>query len=137
LSIETSRDWGRIGLACGLLDFTIQASWIEHLILLAMGLDWHWDLQGAGVDAPGYREVLRSLLEPAGFRPVRTSEPNITMHTSNLLLVRVGTLVSVERQAVLNEAFFIAPWQRTNVHRAADRGEAERQRARAQYFAKD
>ena len=112
LSIETSRDWRRLGIARGLLEFCMQAPWVEHMILLAMGLDWHWDLQGTGLDAGGYADVLRKLLLPAGFREVRTSEPNVAMHASNLLLVRVGDHVSAARQAALDEALFIAPWQR-------------------------
>jgi hypothetical protein len=34
------------------------------------------------------------------------------MHASNLLLMRVGTRVTAARQAVLDEALFIAPYQR-------------------------
>jgi len=112
LSVETSRDWRRLGIARGLVDFGVQAPWVEHLILLAMGLDWHWDLAGTGLDADGYRDLLRRLLLPAGFREVRTSEPNIAMHASNLLLVRVGTRVTAARRAALDEALFIAPYQR-------------------------
>jgi hypothetical protein len=116
LSIETSRDWRRLGIARGLVDFCIQAPWIEHMILLAMGLDWHWDLHGTGLDAGAYGDVLRKILLPAGFREVHTCEPNVAMHASNLLLVRVGARVPVERQAALNEALFIAPWQRREIH---------------------
>jgi hypothetical protein len=116
LSIETSREWRRLGIARGLVEFCIQAPWIEHLILLGMGLDWHWDLQGTGLDAAEYADVLRELLLPAGFREVHTSEPNVAMHASNLLLVRVESRVPAERQAALDEALFIAPWQRREIH---------------------
>jgi acetoin utilization deacetylase AcuC-like enzyme len=116
LSIETSRGWRQLGIARGLLDFCMQAPWVEHMILLAMGLDWHWDLQGTGLDAAGYGDLLRNLLLPAGFREVRTSEPNVAMHASNLLLVRIGTRVTAERKAALDEALFIAPWQRREIH---------------------
>ena len=83
-----------------------------------MGLDLHWDLQGACLDAPAYRSVLRSLLEEVGFREVHTSEPNVAMHASNILLVRVGAKVTSERQAALDEALFIAPWQRRAISSA-------------------
>lgn len=115
LSIETSQHWRRLGIARALLDFCIQAPWVEHLILLAMGLDWHWDLQGSGLDVGGYGGMLRKLLLPAGFRQVHTSEPNVAMHASNLLLVRVGNCVPPERQAALDQALFIAPWQRREI----------------------
>jgi hypothetical protein len=112
MSIETSRDWRRLGIARGLVKFCIQAPWIEHLILVAMGLDWHWDLRGAGLDAGAYADVLRKILLPASFREVHTNEPNVAIHASNLLLVRIGSRVPAERQAALDEALFIAPWQR-------------------------
>jgi len=112
LSIETSPEWRRLGIARGLVDFCMQAPWVEHMILLAMGLDWHWDLQGTGLDAGGYGDLLRKLLLPAGFRAVHTSEPNVAMHTTNLLFVRMGARVTAARQAALHEALFIAPYQR-------------------------
>jgi len=112
LSIETSRHWRRLGIARQLLEFSLQPAWIEHLIVLAMGLDWHWDLAHSGLDVHQYRTVLRSLFSDVGFREVHTSEPNIAMHASNLFLVRVGAHVSAARQAALDEALFIAPSQR-------------------------
>ena len=72
-------------------------------------------MQGSGLDAGGYGDVLRKILLPAGFREVHTSEPNVAMHASNLLLVRVGARVPAERQAALDEALFIAPWQRREI----------------------
>jgi acetoin utilization deacetylase AcuC-like enzyme len=120
LSIETSRDWRRLGIARALLDFSTAAPWVEHVIVLAMGLDWHWDLQNTGLEAGGYADLLRTLLLPAGFREMHTSEPNIAMHASNLLLVRVGSRVTAARRAALDEALFIAPWQRRAVSAGAD-----------------
>jgi hypothetical protein len=113
LSIETSRDWRRLGIARALLDFCMRAPWIEEVILLAMGLDWHWDLETAGLSVEAYRRLLSSLLVTSGFGEMRTSEPNIAMHSSNVLLARVGANVSAERRAALHEALFIAPWQRS------------------------
>ena len=112
LSIETSRDWRRLGIARGLLDFCMQPAWIEHIILLAMGLDWHWDLERAGLDAATYRAMLQCLFEPYGFRTMRTAEPNVGMHASNLLLVRSGKQVAADRLAALDEAIYVSPWLR-------------------------
>ena len=104
LSIETSRDWRRLGIARGLLDFCMQPAWIEHIILLAMGLDWHWDLKRAGLDAATYRAMLQCLFEPYGFRTMRTAEPNVGAHASNLLLVRFGKQVAADRLAALDRS---------------------------------
>jgi GNAT superfamily N-acetyltransferase len=112
ISIETSRDWRRLGIARGLLDFCMQPAWIEHVILLAMGLDWHWDLERAGLDAAAYRAMLQRLFEPYGFHTMRTAEPNVGMHASNLLLVRSGAHVGADRVAAFNEAMYVSPWLR-------------------------
>lgn len=112
LSIETSRDWRGLGIGRRLLEFCFEPEWIEHVTVLAMGLDWHWDLEAAGLEATGYANMLRLLFDKAGFRKVHTSEPNVAMHTSNLLLVRVGSKVPAAHRAALDEALFIAPWQR-------------------------
>jgi acetoin utilization deacetylase AcuC-like enzyme len=112
VSVETSGDWRRMGIAQHLLEFSMAPDWLEYLIVLAMGLDWHWDLEAAGLQAFDYRSMLRSMFERAGFREVHTSEPNIAMHTANLLLVRIGARVSAQRQTAFSEALYIAPWQR-------------------------
>jgi GNAT superfamily N-acetyltransferase len=112
ISIETSRDWRRLGIARAMLEFCVQPAWIEHVVLLAMGLDWHWDLQGAGLDADAYRAMLQHLFGPCGFRTMRTAEPNVGMHASNLLLVRTGAHVDADRVAALNEAMYVSPWLR-------------------------
>jgi acetoin utilization deacetylase AcuC-like enzyme len=112
LTIETSRRWRRLGIARALLGFTVGAPWIDRLTLLAVGLDWHWDLESSGLAAAEYRNVLQALFVEVGFKAFRTSEPNVALHASNLLLVRIGRDVAAERRAALTEALFIAPWQR-------------------------
>jgi len=95
----------------------MQPAWIEHIILLAMGLDWHWDLERTGLNAAAYRAMLEHLFKPYGFRAMRTAEPNVGMHASNLLLVRTGAQVAVDRVAALNEAMYVSPWLRERTAR--------------------
>jgi acetoin utilization deacetylase AcuC-like enzyme len=116
VSVETSANWRRMGIGKRLLQFSMAPEWVEHLIVLAMGLDWHWDLAAAGLDAHAYRSMLRSIFETVGFQELRTSEPNIAMHATNLLLVRMGARVSAERQTAFREALYIAPWQRREIN---------------------
>jgi hypothetical protein len=112
VSLQTSRAWRRFGVARALLQFCMEGSSIEGSIVLAMGLDWHWDLVQAGLDASAYGDMLRALLGSVGFREVKTSEPNVAMHGANFLFVRVGSKVPAERQAALDEALVVAPWLR-------------------------
>ena len=93
LALETSRDWRRMGVAGGLLRFALEAPWVEDVILLAEGYSWHWDTEGAGLDAFGYRTVLVALLGRVGFAVERTDEPDIASSPANVLLARVGRRV--------------------------------------------
>ena len=77
LALETSRDWRRMGVASGLLRFTLAAPWVEEVLLLAEGYSWHWDTEGAGLDPFGYRRLLAGLLGEVGFAEERTDEPDI------------------------------------------------------------
>jgi acetoin utilization protein AcuA len=68
-------------------------------ILLAEGYAWHWDTEGAGTDAFGYRKLLSGLLGQVGFVEERTDEPDIASAPANVLLARVGRRVPPERAA--------------------------------------
>ncbi len=93
LALETSRDWRRMGVASGLLRFTLAAPWVEEVLLLAEGYSWHWDTEGAGLDPFGYRRLLAGLLGEVGFAEERTDEPDIASSAANVLLARVGRRV--------------------------------------------
>ena len=93
LALETSRGWRRRGVAGGLLRFALDAPWVEEVILLAEGYHWHWDTEGAVLDAFGYRRVLVALLGRSGFAVERTDEPDIAASPANVLLARVGRRV--------------------------------------------
>jgi acetoin utilization protein AcuA len=99
LALETSRAWRRTGIARALLAFTLASSWVEAVILLAEGYAWHWDTEGAGLDAFGYRRLLAHLLGEVGFVEERTDEPDIAASAANVLLVRVGRRVPPARAA--------------------------------------
>lgn len=113
LGIETSKHWRRMGLARALLRFTISAPWIEHLILVGLGLVWNWDLDRQRESEYAYRDMLRRLFESCGFRAAFTSEPNVQMHAANILLVRVGARVPQERVEAFEEALLVRPGLRT------------------------
>lgn len=111
-TLETNRCWRRLGVARAMMAAALDPSWIEHAIVLAIGLSWHWDLSGTGLDEVGYRDLVKALLLPFRFREVRTSEPNIAMRPTNVLMVRIGEQVSAEAAAAFREARYIAPPER-------------------------
>jgi GNAT superfamily N-acetyltransferase len=109
LALETSRDWRRMGVASGLLRFTLAAPWVEEVLLLAEGYSWHWDTEGAGLDLFGYRRLLAGLLREVGFTEERTDEPDIASSAANVLLARVGRQVPPVDVAAFRARLLSAP----------------------------
>jgi hypothetical protein len=66
---------------------------VEEMILVAVGLSWHWDLKGSGLSPFRYRSLLAHILEPYHFFECLTDEPNVGLDPANILLVRIGKRV--------------------------------------------
>ena len=98
LAIEVSAPWRRSGIARQLLSLTLEHHAVEEMILVAVGLSWHWDLKGSGLSPVRYRTLLAHILEPYHFFECLTDEPNVEMDPANILLVRFGK--RVEREVV-------------------------------------
>ena len=96
LAIEVSVHWRRLGIARQLLSLALEFDAVEEMILVALGLSWHWDLKGAGLSPFRYRSLLAHILEPYHFFECLTDEPNVGMDPANILLVRIGKDVELE-----------------------------------------
>jgi len=96
IGIEVSSGWRRLGIARQLLTLALEDDAVEDNIILAMGLIWHWDIEGTGLAAFEYRKFLEERAAQYGFSEYLTSEPNIRMHPANILLARIGSRVSQE-----------------------------------------
>ena len=96
-AIEVSSNWRRQGIAQRLLTFAAEQEELENMILLAMGLSWHWDTEGLGLNSLYYRELIARLFASQGFVEYLTSEPNIRMDPANILLVRLGSKIEEEQ----------------------------------------
>jgi len=99
IAIEVSSYWRRLGLARELLNFSLELDALEDVILQAIGLSWHWDTEEVGLPASRYRQLIARLFAPYGFLEYQTSEPNISMEATNILLVRIGSRVGQQRVA--------------------------------------
>jgi hypothetical protein len=53
-----------LGIARQLLSLTLEHPVVEKMILVAVGLSWHWDLKGSGLSPFRYRSLLAHILEP-------------------------------------------------------------------------
>jgi len=102
LAMEVSSPWRRLGIARQLLSLTLEHPAVEEMILVAVGLSWHWDLKGSGLSSFRYRSLLAHILEPYHFFECLTDEPNVGLDPANILLVRIGK--RVERE-VMDQSF--------------------------------
>ncbi len=94
IAVEVSAQWRRLGIAQQLLSFALELDVLENLILLAIGLSWHWDIKGLDMVPFRYRQLIAQIFAGFGFIEYLTSEPNIRMDPANILLARIGSHVS-------------------------------------------
>ena len=92
--IETCRAWRSQGLAKGILSMLLHHPLVEDKIVYMVGYSWTWDLDGSGLNAQQYRNMLIRLFSPHEFIELQTNEPNICLKPENLFMGRVGSEVS-------------------------------------------
>jgi acetoin utilization protein AcuA len=100
--MEVSVHWRRLGIARHLLALALDFDAVEEMVLVSLGLSWHWDLEGSGLSPFRYRSLLAHILEPYHFFECLTDEPNVRLDPANILLVRIGKDVEPE---VMNQLF--------------------------------
>lgn len=100
VAIEVSAHWRGMGIAKQLLAFALELDALEDMILFALGLSWHWDLEGMKLPLYRYRQLIAHLFATQGFTEHSTTEPDISLEPGNILLVRIGKNVDqrTERQ---------------------------------------
>lgn len=94
IAIEVSAGWRGRGIARQLLRQVFELDWLEDLIIIGMGLSWHWDTDGLGLTRFAYRAMIERLFAHYGFTEYLTSEENIRMDPANIFLVRFGRRVT-------------------------------------------
>ena len=93
VAIEVSTNWRELGIARNMLAFALELDALEDMILFAIGLSWHWDVEGLGISLYRYRELIARLFGTQNFTEYPTTEPNVSMEPANVLLVRIGKRV--------------------------------------------
>ncbi len=93
VAIEVSSNWRGLGIAHLMLAFALELDALEDMILFAIGLSWHWDIEGMGISVYRYRQLIARLFASQGFVEYPTTEPNVSMEPANVLLARVGKRV--------------------------------------------
>ncbi len=93
VAVEVSSHWRGLGIARALLAFALEFETLEDVILFAMGLSWHWDMEGLGISVYSYRKLISRLFGSQGFVEYPTTEPDIRMDPGNIFLARIGKRV--------------------------------------------
>jgi acetoin utilization protein AcuA len=93
-AVEVSRRLRSCKIAGDLVGLMLTHPRIEWLIAYMVGYSWTWDLDGSGLNAQHYRNMLIRLFSPHGFIELQTNEPNICLKPENLFMGRIGSEVS-------------------------------------------
>ena len=93
-AVEVSRRLRSRKIAGDLVCLMLTHPKIEQMIAYMVGYSWTWDLDGSGMTAQQYRNMLIRLFNPHGFIELQTNEPNICLKPENLFMARIGSEVS-------------------------------------------
>lgn len=94
IAIEVSAGWRSRGIARQLLKLVFELDCLDDLIIIGMGLSWHWDTEDLGLTRFAYRAMIERLFSRYGFAEYLTSEENIRMDPANIFLARPGRRVA-------------------------------------------
>jgi acetoin utilization protein AcuA len=109
-AVEVSRKFRSYKIAGDLMNLMLAHPRVEKMIAYMVGYSWTWDLDGSGMTAQQYRNMLIRLFSPHGFVELQTNEPNICLKPENLFMGRVGENISnALRQAFKWLRFGVSP----------------------------
>lgn len=110
-AIEVSRNFRELGLSKAMLDLSFDDPFYDDKIVLTTAFTWHWDLEATGMDKMQYRQLFLHLAAKYGFIEMATDEPNITMDSANLFLVRLGKDSSFSRYQRFASLLYANEWE--------------------------
>jgi len=94
--VEVSPSWRGFRLGKTLLARAFSRPVFEEFIVITTEYYWHWDMETCGLDVWSYQKMLTNLFGSVGFERRHTDDPEIMEHPANVLMVRIGSLVSKE-----------------------------------------
>ena len=96
IAVEVSAGWRERGIALQLLTLVFELDCLDDLIIIGLGLSWHWDIEGLGLTSFAYRAMIERLFARYGFAEFFTMEQNIRMDPANIFLARLGRRVAAD-----------------------------------------
>ena len=110
-AIEVSRGYRKCGLARNMMKVAWDDPFYDDKVVITTAFTWHWDLEGTGMTKMEYRELFVNLAARFGFLEMATDEPNVTMDSANLFLVRLGSNLSFSRYQRFASLLFTSEWE--------------------------
>ena len=92
-AVEVIRNLRAFKIAGDLVRLMLEHPRIEQMIAYMVGYSWTWDLDGSGLNAQQYRNMLIRLFNPNEFIELQTNESNICLKPENLFMGRIGSAV--------------------------------------------
>lgn len=89
-ALEVSIPWRSVGLSKHILMLLVNHPLRDERIFYMVGYSWTWDIDGKGLSAMEYRNMLINIFSREGFRISQTNEPNVMLRPENLFMARVG-----------------------------------------------
>jgi acetoin utilization protein AcuA len=96
--IEVGRGWRGNKITNDIMKMLLGHPRLEEMIIYMVGYSWTWDIEGTGLTALQYRNMLIHIFGSHGFQQLQTNEPNICLKPENLFMGRVGAKVSTQTQ---------------------------------------
>jgi acetoin utilization protein AcuA len=77
-----------------LLKVSMMDDAMEDYIIITTEYYWHWDLKGTGLDVWEYRKIMEKMMNAGGLKWFATDEPEISSHSANCLMARMGNRIN-------------------------------------------
>lgn len=110
-AIEVSRAYRQAGVALSLMHAAWDDPFYDDKVVISTAFVWHWDLEGTGMNKIEYRELFIELAGRFGFMEMATDDPNISMDSANLFLVRLGKATTFSQYQRFASMLFSNEWE--------------------------
>ncbi|MHB8895987.1 MAG: hypothetical protein ACYC99_12545 [Candidatus Geothermincolia bacterium] len=110
-AIEVSRNFRESGMSLAMMHAAWDDPFYDDKVVLTTAFTWHWDLEATGMTKLEYRELFIDLAGRFGFMEMATDEPNITMDSANLFLVRLGRATTFSQYQKFASLLFTNEWE--------------------------
>ncbi len=106
-AVEISPEWRKDKVAHYLLAEAFNHGFVENHIIITIEFCWHWDLKNSGLSMVSYQKMLTRLFSSVGLQKRATDDPDITEHSANVMMVRMGKNVPKEAIQRFEELTFL------------------------------